>query len=66
MIGLFDCGKNLGANSRCVVTCELVMFPAVHVDLANRVCRVRQTAMTKKLPDGPEPQGLQGPPDKSL
>jgi hypothetical protein len=46
-----------------------VMPGSFHLDLANRGRNAEQTTIPwkrEKLPDGPEPQGLQGPPGKSL
>src|SRR6476620_5173046 len=69
-ICLFQLGQDFGADPRGVVARELVMLTtSLHVDLATRLPVAQQTnnpLEREKLPDGPEPQGLQGPPDKSL
>jgi hypothetical protein len=69
MIGLFQRGQHFRTNARGVVTRELVILAArLHVDLASRVRHEskRQSRKKERLPDEPEPQGLQGPPGKSL
>src|SRR5207237_1534544 len=54
-----------------IITGKFLAFALrLHDDLATRVQRARQMTSAspsgKRLPDGPEPQGLRGPPGKSL